>query len=196
MSYAQAPTPLRPKWAGNEPGEQRHMIDDLPHDRDIEWLLTASEAAIGLASTTGAIIGVAMRGGPSNLNSNDPDGMTDHRLKAVGRQREVVTLWNRVPHEHQCVLKAYYEPRRPPPGVREALNRLAGVAVLLARDAHLASASAHLADPEKHKRPQQITKAARHRVSESRKAALEAVVAAHQAVQVARAVVAEEWANG
>lgn len=171
--------------------------DELPIDRDILWLLTASEAAIGIGSTTGAIIGVAMRGGPSNSGHKDSSQYmpSDQQVDAIDRLRRVVKVWNRVPAPHQEVLRAYYEPKQPPPGVREALNRLAGVAVLLARDAHLASASAHLVDPEKHKKPQQITKAARHRVSESRKVALAAVVAAHEAVRDAREQIAEERAS-
>jgi hypothetical protein len=165
--------------------------DDLPRDRDIDWLLNVSASAIGQRGTLSSVVSILERGGPSNLSGTNPDNVTDEQLLAVGRLRRLVALWNRVPAEHRLVLRAYYESAQHPTGVRESLNRLAGVAVIL-NDKHTLDACRHLVAKDKHLKAA-VTKIARDRVSDARQRALTAVVLAHEAVDAARESIADEW---
>ncbi len=108
---------------------------------DVEWLLRCGDSALGARGTTGAVISILERGGPSSGGMPETDLYTDLQVGfgpvlrdrgTVARARRLMRTWAQVPPAHQLVLVAHYATRSEwPLGVQGQLGQLASVALMM-----------------------------------------------------------------
>jgi hypothetical protein len=127
------------------------------YSSDIEWLLTESDAALGYRSSLGSQIDTLLRGGSSGgYDVACADPYRDDQIGSIGqpgsatKHRRIWPVWIALPTIHKEILSARYTAHFRiqtktrdggygwtawPLGVMMMLGDLAGVVLLLARDA-------------------------------------------------------------
>ena len=169
----------------------------LPFDSDIDWWVNCAEGDLGASGTHAAVVAQLERGGPGQSSGTNPDHMTDHHLRAVRHYRLVKRVWVKLASPIRNVLRCYYVHQQFPQGMREELDRLAGVALMHANDAndqHVADACAKLHQKPTAWRETEPGRIANQIVMAARAKALSAAMAAHGALEAARGGDASDWA--
>lgn len=91
---------------------------------ELEWYFNSAESAIGLQSNFGAMRQALLNGGVSSTSK--PDSMSDARMDAVIRARDVQRRMQRMPPRMQDILYSVFQNRQWPTELWSVYDRSLG----------------------------------------------------------------------